>query len=108
MLGAQSSITGVGYTPASVNVGGQYANSSQYTNPAFTQFGQQQQQDLNLFSQVQGIGDANNTPPTLTSAPNPNAAAEEYLRQHEAGAIAQNSVANKYATLLSILGGTGK
>lgn len=77
-------------------------------NPALPLYRQQRQQDLGVLGQVNSVGTANSAPPTLTDAPNVGTAAEQYLRDHEAGAIGQQDVLSKYADILKSFIGNGE
>lgn len=76
-------------------------------NPALPTFQAQYQQDQNTYNQYANAANQNGVSPVLTDAANPENAAEDYLRQHDAAQVAQQNLATKYQTLLSILGGSG-
>lgn len=76
-------------------------------NPAYAAYGQQQQQDSTTLGSVNDALTSGQQTPTLVDAPNINSAAEDYIRTHDAPAAAQQNLATKYRTLLSIIGGNG-
>jgi hypothetical protein len=79
------------------------------TNPAYAAYQQQAAQDQQALGAVNSAADSidNGATPTFEAAPNISAAAEAFLRQDNPAAIGQQSVAQKYGQLLSILTGTG-
>jgi hypothetical protein len=76
----------------------------------YNAYQQQHAADQNTVNQFQSAANSNlaGATPTLTSAPDINDAAEQYIQQNDAAGVGQQDTVSKYSTLLSILSGGGK
>lgn len=103
----RSATPGMRVNPNSTNADTMSTGLGPADNPAFGKFEAQRQQDLALLGQVGGAAEANNAVPTITKPPDINAAAEQYLRDNDAGEIRTQNALSAYAQILNFIKGDG-